>query len=206
MLSQLCICQVDPAPKFTKNPIPQFRLPAQDMWASLKAERQHSDSHSPNHNPNRCQYGDPDLLWERKNSLFKGITVPLPENEAGTGDVSLRQESRVRRQQRVSMHLKEAKGEICSWPSQEADAIQAHSGAGPGASSGGHVANVARPCCSPEDQRDCQIPPKDRTSFVAGGELASGPPGGGTFESFPYPSEKEHLREQSYHQLYFFSF
>lgn len=37
--------------------------------------------------------GDPDLLQERKSSWFKGITVPLPKNEAGTGDVSLRQKA-----------------------------------------------------------------------------------------------------------------
>lgn len=52
--------------------------------------------------------GDPDLSRERKNSLFKGITVILPKNEAGTGEVSLRQKA-VGREQRIGVHLKEAK-------------------------------------------------------------------------------------------------
>lgn len=43
--------------------------------------------------PTDVHVGEPDLLLERKSSLFKGITVTLPKNEAGTGEVSLRQKA-----------------------------------------------------------------------------------------------------------------
>ena len=89
-----CICQVGSCSQVCQKSDPSFQTACSRHVGQPESRKTTFRTAIPQTiTPTDVCVGDPDLLRERKNSLFKGITVPLPENEAGTGDVSLRQKA-----------------------------------------------------------------------------------------------------------------